>query len=173
MSGGERMSSFFVLYALIGLGGCDSRTPAIGDSSADPMDALAAGNVSSEFDEAYWGEQRRTNPELWDRATAYCDGRDGTQYPNCRPVLSLTITTPIETAHRTTTLSARTLARLRRGPWLPSTPNASFVRRDAGAHVFQSVTRDCLRRGRNDTDVSSAQEQHGGRHGNQGPRRCL
>ena len=78
-----------LVYALIGIGGCDSRTPAIGDSSADPMDALAAGTVSSEFDEAYWGEQRRSNPELWDQATAYCDGRDGTQYPNCRPVLSL------------------------------------------------------------------------------------
>jgi hypothetical protein len=78
-----------LVYALIGIGGCDSRTPAIGDSSADPMDALAAGTVSSEFDEAYWGEQRRNDTELWQRATTYCDGRDGNQFPNCRPVLSL------------------------------------------------------------------------------------
>lgn len=77
------------VVTLIGIAGCDSRAPGDGAGGEDPMDALGSEALSAGFDEAYWGEQRRSNRELWDRATAYCDGRDGNQYPNCRPVLSL------------------------------------------------------------------------------------
>ena len=87
-----RISFGFLAAALVmlsGTAGCDSRGGGSGDAGDDPIDALGSPSLSADFDEAYWGEQRRSNPELWDQATAYCDGRDGTQYPNCRPVLSL------------------------------------------------------------------------------------
>jgi hypothetical protein len=77
------------MVILSGIAACDSRGGGSGDAGDDPMEALGSGSFSADFDEAYWGEQRRSNPELWARATAYCDGRDGTEYPNCRPVLSL------------------------------------------------------------------------------------
>ena len=79
-------AAFLILF---GIAGCDSREPGLGGSGGDPIDALAAETASAEYDEAYWGEQLRNDTELWERATAYCDGRDGNQYPNCRPVLSL------------------------------------------------------------------------------------
>ena len=74
---------------LFGVGACDSREPGLGGSGGDPINGLAAGTVSAQYDESYWGEQLRNDTELWQRATAYCDGRDGNQFPNCRPVLSL------------------------------------------------------------------------------------
>lgn len=77
------------IVILSGIAACDSRGDGSGDAGDDPIEALGSASLSNDFDEAYWGEQRRSNPALWDRATAYCDGRDGTEYPNCRPVLSL------------------------------------------------------------------------------------
>lgn len=78
-----------VVLVMIGIGGCDSRRSGVEGGGSDPIDALAAGTVSTEYDEAYWGEQRRNDSEVWQRATEFCDGRDGNEYPNCRPVLSL------------------------------------------------------------------------------------
>ena len=77
------------MVILSGLVACDSRDGGSGDAGGDPIEALGSASLSADFDEAYWGEQRRSNPELWSRATEYCDGRDRTEYPNCRPVLSL------------------------------------------------------------------------------------
>lgn len=74
---------------LVGLPACDSRAPELGGSEADPFDSLATGTVSAEYDGAFWGEQLRGETDLWERAAAYCDGKDGNQYPNCRPVRSL------------------------------------------------------------------------------------
>ena len=78
-----------LVLAVLGVVGCDSRDRGIGQSGGDPIDALAENTVSPDYNEAYWGEQRRGDTEIWSRATAYCDGKDGIQYPNCRPVLTL------------------------------------------------------------------------------------
>jgi len=78
-----------VVLAVFALAGCDSRDAEIGEGGRDPIEALAENTISPDYDEAYWGEQRRGDTEVWNRATTYCDGRDGNEYPNCRPVLSL------------------------------------------------------------------------------------
>ena len=78
-----------VVLAVMAVAGCDARSGESGEGGGDPIDALAENTVSADYNEAYWGEQRRGNTEIWNRAIAYCDGKDGTQYPNCRPVLSL------------------------------------------------------------------------------------
>jgi hypothetical protein len=78
-----------LLPALIATAGCGSRRPASDRAGGDPIDALTARTVSTEYDEAYWGEQRRSDSEIWRRATSYCDGKDANEHPNCRPVLSL------------------------------------------------------------------------------------
>lgn len=83
------LSVMFLALALV-LNGCDARTSGDGgENLGDPIATLGSSTTSSEYDEAFWGEQRRSESELWQRATAYCDGRDGNEYPNCRPVLSL------------------------------------------------------------------------------------
>jgi hypothetical protein len=81
----------FLTLVLIGTGGCGSRESGSNRDGGDPIDALSKGTVSAEYDEAYWGEQRRNDSDIWQRATAYCDGKDGNEYPNCRPVLSLVL----------------------------------------------------------------------------------
>jgi hypothetical protein len=73
-----------------GLAACGSGGAGAG-SGDDAIRTLGATAISSDYNEAYWGEQRRSDPDLWARATTYCDGRDGNQYPNCRPVLSLLV----------------------------------------------------------------------------------
>ena len=86
-----RISSGFLAATLVflsGVGGCDSRA-AGGDAGKDPIEALGSASLSADFNEAYWGEQRRGDTEIWQRAVAFCDGKDGNEYPNCRPVLSL------------------------------------------------------------------------------------
>ena len=86
-----RISSGFLaatLVVLSGVVGCDSRG-AGGDAGSDPIEALGSASLSADFNEAYWGEQRRGDTEIWQRATAFCDGKDGNEFPNCRPVLSL------------------------------------------------------------------------------------
>lgn len=78
-----------LVLTVVAVAGCDSGNREIGEGGGDPIEALAENTISPDFDEAYWGEQRRGDTEIWNRATAYCDGRDGNEYPNCRPVLSL------------------------------------------------------------------------------------
>lgn len=74
---------------VIGAIGCDSRKTGSSNTGSDPIDALSAKTTSAEYNETYWGEQRRNDSDLWKRATTFCDGKDGNEYPNCRPVLSL------------------------------------------------------------------------------------
>lgn len=79
-----------LVLSLVGAAGCDSRGPErSGGIGEDPFAALSAGSASAEYDGAFWGEELRNETELWERAAAYCDGKDGNQYPNCRPVRSL------------------------------------------------------------------------------------
>ena len=86
-----RISSRFLAATLVilsGIAACDSRGGS-GDAGDDPIEALESASLSADFDEAYWGEQSRGDTEIWQRATAFCDGKNGNEYPNCRPVLSL------------------------------------------------------------------------------------
>ena len=86
-----RISSRFLTATLVmlsGMAACDSRGGG-GDAGDDPIEALESASLSADFNEAYWGEQRRGDTEIWQRATAFCDGKNGNEYPNCRPVLSL------------------------------------------------------------------------------------
>ena len=86
-----RISSRFLAATLVflsGVAGCDPRA-AGGDAGNDPIEALGSASLSADFNVASWGEQRRGDTEIWQRATAFCDGKDGNEYPNCRPVLSL------------------------------------------------------------------------------------
>ena len=78
-----------LVLTVVAFAGCDSGNRGIGEGGGDPIDALAENTISPDFDEAYWGEQRRGDTEIWQRAVAFCDGKDGNEYPNCRPVLSL------------------------------------------------------------------------------------
>lgn len=83
---GITATTLFLTFAA--LVGCDRRNGETADA-ADPVDALSERTISSIHNASFWGEQRRAETEVWNQATAYCDGKDGNLYPNCRPVLSL------------------------------------------------------------------------------------
>lgn len=55
----------------------------------DPLQALTVGAVSQRYDDAFWGQQRHEDPDLWARAKTYCEDKDVGAHPNCRPVLGL------------------------------------------------------------------------------------
>lgn len=83
------LAAAFVIPLLVLTGCGDRASGGAGAGDGDPMAALESSTTSAEYNEAFWGDQRRADSELWQWATAYCDGRDGNEYPNCRPVLSL------------------------------------------------------------------------------------
>ena len=67
-----RISSRFLAATLVilsGIAACDSRG-AGGDAGDDPIEALGLASLSADFNEAYWGEQRRAAISQYRRAAA-------------------------------------------------------------------------------------------------------
>lgn len=85
-----RRALLFCLAVVIlsGITACGPREQDVANGD-DPLRALAVGAVSERYDDAFWGQQRHEDPDLWARAKAYCEGKDVGAHPNCRPVLGL------------------------------------------------------------------------------------
>lgn len=65
--------------------GCTASEAEIANGE-DPLRALESEQLSGRYTSSFWGEQMSENPELWARATAYCDQHQGREHPNCAAV---------------------------------------------------------------------------------------
>ena len=72
-----------VLLALTACGPSDEEV-ATGD---DPLAALAVPVPSTRYTGEFWWRDHAENPDRFERAVAYCEGKSLEAYPNCAPVL--------------------------------------------------------------------------------------
>ena len=77
-----RASLALICFALAGCGEGDADI-ANGD---DPIGALAVPLRSDRYETAFWTQKSVRDPELWVRATTYCEGKNVSDHPNCAAV---------------------------------------------------------------------------------------
>jgi hypothetical protein len=77
-------SAALTLLAIL-LTGCTESDADIANGD-DPLRALTVAHRSERYETSFWTQTSVRDPQLWGRATAYCEDKKDGEYPNCAAV---------------------------------------------------------------------------------------